>query len=98
MSLSLAQRGVRLGGEQRAEFPLHERLQPRVVAEQVEQPAQTQISKPVEGRPVRAAAGAPAVRALRRHVGYLAGLEKRAAYVPEDPTAAPVKPATKNLT
>ena len=79
----IEKRRVRLGGEQRAEFPFHERLHPRVVAQQVEQPAQAQVSQPVERGPVRAALGTPAVRAFRRHVGHLAGLKKRAAYVPD---------------
>ena len=36
-------------GDQRAEFPVHERGQPGVVAQQVQQAAQSQVRQPVVG-------------------------------------------------
>ncbi len=40
--------GVRLAGQQGAEFAFHERLQPRIVPQQVQQTAQPQVGQSVE--------------------------------------------------
>jgi len=62
-------------GEQRADFPLHERGQPRVVAQQVQQPAQPQVRQPVVGP------GPAGRRRLRGGVRDLLRFQQRAARV-----------------
>jgi hypothetical protein len=79
-------------GEQCAEFPLDERLQARVVAQQVDKPAEAQVGQPVERRRGRPLPGNPGSRGIARiaivtafggHVGDLGGLKERTAHVPD---------------
>ena len=89
---------VMFAGEQGTEFALHEGLQPRVVAEQMEQATQPQIRQPVEQRPAgprqrfpgprQRAFATAGIRALGRHVGDLASRnERRTSLI--DPAVAP---------
>jgi hypothetical protein len=56
-----------VGGQQRADFALHEGLQSRVVPQQVQQAAQAQVRQPVEQSGFQPGCG---------HVGDLAGLQE----------------------
>jgi len=90
---------VMFAGEQGTEFALHEGLQPRVVAEQMEQATQPQIRQPVEQRsprPRRRAFATAHIRALGRNIGDLTGLQERVAHVPDrKPRALPTVPADR---